>query len=138
MKSRISSASGFTLLEVLIALIITVSAAAIVLTHIRTLMDYNRRVLQHQHQVTSLLNSTASFATLDFSHLKTDIQADYVDLINYSRNKVMARILNFSPSKAALPPIDQAYTPYQVYKISPTTRYSLILLQPGLKQEPNS
>jgi prepilin-type N-terminal cleavage/methylation domain-containing protein len=128
----LKSTRGFTLLEVLIAMVITVSASAIVLTHIRTLMDFNIRIRQHQHQVTTTLNSAALFSSMAFKQLQTNIKPEHVDLLEYNSAKIIARVKNFSPTNAHTPPVDQAYTAYQLYRILPESKYPLSLLQPGL------
>ncbi|WP_031433496.1 prepilin-type N-terminal cleavage/methylation domain-containing protein [Methylomarinum vadi] len=131
--------TGFTLLEVLIALVIMAAASGIVLTHLRTLLDFNYKIRQHQQEVTQLLNETAKFTAMAYGELRTDIKPDHVDLIPFSSSEPLSRVINFSPTgKTSLPPVDQAYTPYQLYQVLPQSRYSVFLLQPGLKQPPSS
>ena len=129
---------GFTLLEVLVALVISAAATSLVLSHLRTLIDLDRRIRQHQHLVSGLLNDTAKFSALDFASLRTDIHKDYLDLLIIYPKRTIARVHNFSQNAQKVPPVDQAYTPYQTFTIDPQGRYSLQLLLPGLKSPASS
>ena len=119
---------GFTLLEVLIALVIVAASSAIILAHISALMDMNNRVRNLQQEVTELLNQTAEFPFVDYKYARLTVKSANLEL-TANDGKHIASIANFTEKTKNLPPIDKFYTPYQTYSIKKPHRQLTLLLQ---------
>lgn len=125
-----TTAHGFTLLEVLVALVIVTASSAIILTHISVLMDLNSRVRRQQQEATDLLNQTALLAVIDFQRAKLIIKPPTIEM-DAADGKRIASIENFSDSAKNLPPVDKLYTPYQIYNLK-NQHVNISFLLPGL------
>lgn len=125
-----TTAHGFTLLEVLVALVIVTASSAIILTHISVLMDLNSRVRRQQQEATDLLNQTALLAVIDFQRAKLIIKPPMIEM-DAVDGKRIASIENFSDSAKNLPPVDKLYTPYQIYNLK-NQHVNISFLLPGL------
>ena len=126
------AAAGFTLLEVLIAMVILAMAAAVILQHVRGLMDYARRAQIHYVDVDGMLNRAAEFGLRGPNTFEARMQADHIDLVDHGASKPFAQVFNL-PFGGALIPIDKALSPYQLYMLPGDLGRSLPLLMPGLK-----
>lgn len=123
----IATAKGFTLLEVLIALVIVAASSSIILAHLRTLMDMNSRLRTQQQEVTLLFNQAAEFPLFDYSRSRLRTKPPILELYANDGKKA-ADIENFSENIKNLPPIDKLYTPYQTYSIKKSHRQITLLL----------
>ncbi len=110
---------GFTLIETLVALVIAAAAAAVILSHVRTLMLRAEKEQSHQLAVLQLLNdslrvSYGSFANAPAPRLDGDtLLLDAGSTPDGAMPPV--RVRNFSPQGEKLPPISFAYTPFQLF-----------------------
>jgi len=129
-----SKNTGFTLLEVLIALIIVATASAIILTHIRTMMDMNIRLRQQQDEVTQLLNRVAQFPLSDFNRMRTKTSRNTVQIYTNNGKKIVT-VKNYIDGQNNPPPINKIYTAYQHY-IFNTAHQQITLLLPGMRYNP--
>ena len=124
---------GFTLIETLVALLIAAIGAAVVLSHVRTLMLRSEREQAHQVATLQLLNDS-----LRLAHGGPPVSAPRLerdDLLIEGAPEDDAptvRVRNFSVSGATLPPISIAYTPFQLFGVS-RDRYTLEAIAPALK-----
>lgn len=122
------ASKGFTLLEVLIALVIVAASSAILLAHFRTLMDMSGRIRSQQQEVTQLLNQAAEFPLFDYTRSRLKIKPPILELYA-SDGKQIANIENHVDNNKSLPPIDKLYTPYQSYSLKKTHRQISMLLK---------
>lgn len=129
-----SQCRGFTLLEVLVALIIATSASAIILTHLRVLIDLSDRIRRHQTETSQLLNEAARLASPDWSTSSAHrLRADDVAITLKDEIDPSIFVRNFDLHDEVGPPaIDRAYTPYQVYRVQRGKRRAIHLLYPNL------
>ena len=135
------SEGGFTLLEVLVALVIAAIAAAIILTHVRTLMLRAEKEQAHQLTVMQLLNDSAYFRPGEIP-LDTAVTQDKEALIvrlppGAGREALTVRVSNFTMNGEVNPPIDLAYTPFQRFEIR-RDRYTLSVIGLSLKPPQNT
>ena len=129
MSSRpISRQHGFTLIETLVALVIAAAAAAVILSHVRTLMLRAEKEQAHQLAVLQLLNDSLRVSYGRFANAGTPRLEDNALLLDVAatRGAAMApvRVSNFSPTGEKLPPISFAYTTFQLFSIG-RDRYAI-------------
>jgi prepilin-type N-terminal cleavage/methylation domain-containing protein len=129
---------GFTLIETLVALLIAAIGAAVVLSHVRTLMLRSEREQAHQLAMLQLLNDS-----LRLSHGGPPASAPHLerDALVIEGTPAEAwptvRVWNYSLRGDTLPPISIAYTPFQLFGVS-RDRYTLHAIAPGLKPPKSS
>jgi prepilin-type N-terminal cleavage/methylation domain-containing protein len=125
---------GFTILEVLVALVIAATASAIIFSHLRTLVDLNIRVRQHQQDVTVTLNEAAYLLAPDWGQrARVSLGDDRVTIALRDKFAPSLYVSNFSlEADDELPPLTRAFTPYQIYRVQPGKRYHVSLLFPNL------
>lgn len=122
--------AGMTLMEVLVALVILASAAAVILTHTRTLLDHSRRLRAQDEDAQATLNRVGLLRLAEPGRLRVEAEGDHLRLEEGPLR--LAEIRNFAvDGQTDLPPIDQAYTPYQIYSLS-QGRYAIRLILPSL------
>ena len=126
--------SGFTILEVLVALVIAATASAVIFTHLRTLIDLNARVNEHQREVTAALNEAAYVLGPDWgARARTRLREQDIAVLLRGEFSPTLFVSNFMlDDKEALPPVDRAFTPYQLYRVQPGARYGVTFLFPNL------
>ena len=133
---RAAREGGFTLLEVLVALIIAAIAAAVILSQVRTLMLKAEKEQAHQIAATQLLNDALRISPGVISadvRVRQDKDALIIEPAGSAgRETQVVRVSNFSLNNEKLPPIDLAYTPFQRFEIK-RDRYSLSAIAPALK-----
>lgn len=129
--------SGFTLVEVLVALLIVASAGSAILGKTRALLDYNRRLNSRQEEASQLLNRAALLPLSATFNPQVQIEGNS-SLVVRGRNQSvndppLAKVENFAadPEVSKPPTIDQAYTPFQLYRINEGS-VSLAFLLPSL------
>lgn len=112
-------------------MLILSSAAAVLLHHVRVLIDYNFRSQRQQHRITDLMNQKASLA-VDERYTLED-RREYVVLTPESSVYPMqsVQVENFSFDGYEVP-IFEAYSPYQLYTFGETTGKQLQVLLPSL------
>ena len=125
---RNDKAKGFTLVETLVALVIAATAAAVILSHVRTLMLRAEKEQSHQLAVLQLLNDSlrVSYGNPATS-LPPRIEQDalVLDAGRTSDGTIPPiRVRNFSVQGEQLPPISFAYTPLQLF-ITERDRYAI-------------
>ena len=125
------------MVEVLVALVIAASAAAIILTHLRGLTDLSWRLRRQQTETSQLLNEAAQLTLPDWSSYSTHtLREDDVAISLQGEAAPSVFVSNFNLQEAVEPvPIDRAYTPYQIYRVRQGERRSLALLYPNLPLE---
>lgn len=125
---------GFTILEVLVALVIAATASAIIFSHLRTLVDLNIRVRQHQQDVTVTLNEAAYLLAPDWGQsARVSLGDDRVTIALRDEFAPSLYVSNFSlEADDELPPLTRAFTPYQIYRVQPGKRYDVSFLFPNL------
>jgi prepilin-type N-terminal cleavage/methylation domain-containing protein len=123
---------GFTLLETLVAIVILSVAAAIVLDHVRGLIDYVRRSQVHYRDVQGMLNRAAGMGLKDLGTMTGRLRDDHIELVPPGESSPIANVYNV-PFSGVLVPIDKAYSPYQLYVLPGTLGRDLPLVLPGLK-----
>jgi prepilin-type N-terminal cleavage/methylation domain-containing protein len=129
-SARRVSQAGMTLMEVLVALVILASAAAVILTHTRTLLDHSRRLRAQDEDAQATLNRVGLLRMAEAGRLRVEAEIDHLRLEEGPLR--LAEIRNFAvDGQTDLPPIDQAYTPYQIYSLS-QGRYAIRLVLPSL------
>jgi len=127
------SGRGFTLIETLVALLIAAIGAAVVLSHVRTLMARSEREQAHQVAVLQLLNDSLRLAYGGPPRSSPRLESDVLVIDASSQDDVpTVRVRNFSVRGQTLPPIAIAYTPFQLFGVS-RDRYSLEAIAPALK-----
>ena len=127
---------GFTLIETLIALVIAAVAAAVILSHTRTLMLRAERAHSHQFDVLQVLNDSLRLAHsgVPATSLQPRQEIDYLVLEGNEftqRNLPPVRVSNFSINGEPVPPIAFAYTHFQTFAVS-RDRYSVAMIYPSL------
>lgn len=125
-------AAGFTLLEVLIAMVILAVASSVILQHVSGIMDYARRAQIHYVDVEAMLNRAAEFGLTKTNAYETRYRADHIDLVKHGESRPLAEVFNL-PFGGSLVPIDKALSPYQLYLLPGDLGRSLPLLMPGLQ-----
>jgi prepilin-type N-terminal cleavage/methylation domain-containing protein len=125
---------GFTILEVMVALVIAATASAIIFSHLRALVDLNIRVRQHQQDVTITLNEAAYLLAPDWGQqARFSLTDREVAIALRDKFSPSLFVSNFSlEAKDDLPSVSRAFTPYQVYRVQPGKRYDVSLLFPNL------
>lgn len=129
------SAGGFTLLEVLLAMVILVAAAAIILARVQLMMAYNDRITRHQQEARAVLNHFIHFTATDPALLNPALEGERLIVRSLNEIKPVAEVKNYTFNEQFLVPVDQAYTPFQLYSLvaTPGERYTLSVLLDGLK-----
>lgn len=110
---------------------IVAAASAAILSHLRTLFDLNDRLREHQRSVSGVLNRVALLHTEDFERSQVTLEGDAAALRAQGVPGVI-EVTNHTPDGRDVPPIDQAYTPFQRYALA-EQQYRLMLLMPGLR-----
>jgi len=131
---RAGAQAGFTILEVLVALVIAATASAIIFSHLRTLTDLNVRLRQHQQDVTLTLNEAAYLLAPDWGQrAQATLGDENVAITLRDELSPTLFVSNFSLKEDdELPAVSRAFTPYQVYRVQPGRRYAVQLLFPNL------
>jgi len=125
--------AGFTILEVLVALIIATTASAVIFSHLRTLIDLNARLRQHQQDVTVTLNESAYLLAPDWGQRAgIALTENEVAITLHDSSAPSLYVSNFSLEDEELPAVSRAFTPYQIYRVQPGKRYAVELLFPNL------
>ena len=124
--------AGFTLIEVLVTLVIVAAAAAVVLTHVRTLLDLRSRYLAEQNAAADTLNRVALLPTLETSELRFRLKGDHIAILSREGDETLLEVRNIGTAGQPETPIDQAYTPFQNYRAAPESRYAVSLIKQSL------
>jgi len=127
----VKRAHGFTLIELLVTLVIVAFAGAAILARARGLLDYETRLRAHQEDVSTVLNRVAGWPLEDPRLLRQEVEGAIVNLSTPTDLTPSATLANHEPDGINAPPIDQAYTPYQIYTFG-REQEALSLLLPGL------
>ena len=133
-RIRPGKASGFTLIETMVALMIAATAAALILTQLRGMIARVDQERQHELDALRVLNQSAWFAIGspgDEKLVPVDETSMRIQYRDPERPAVTVR--NFSAPSNDVPPIVLAYTPFQQYSIS-AGNYSLSLIAPGIER----
>lgn len=134
---QFSDARGFTLIETLVALVIAATAAAIILSHVRTLMLRAEKEHRHQAAVLQVINDALrlSQTAVSASALHTRQEQGCLVLEGYElaqRDLSAVQACNIAVNgDEPLPPIGFAYTPFQRFGVS-KDQYSLYFVSPAL------
>lgn len=127
-SDSISRQRGFTLIETLVALVIAATAAAVILSHVRTLMLRSEKEHSHQLAVLQLLNdSLRASRSNPAASLPPRIERDALVLdAGGTHEPVMSpvKVRNFSMNGEKLPPVSFAYTPFQLFAVE-RDRYAI-------------
>ena len=127
---------GFTLLEVLVALVIAATATSIILMHMRTLIDLSDRIRNHQTEISQLLNQAEGLALPDWGDTAgSKLEDSWIAITLREQLEPSVFVSNFEPGEREIAPIDRAYTPFQAYRVQPGKRYAMSLLYPNLPLE---
>jgi prepilin-type N-terminal cleavage/methylation domain-containing protein len=130
------SQQGFTLIEVLVAVVIVATAGSALLGHMRSLIDYEQRVRQRQELVSALLNQVAKLQTASLAGATLRVEGQSGFLVPADREQPQVRVDNFDPTPGKkVPPLELAYTPYQIYTFT-ENRKPLGLVLPGMRPPP--
>jgi prepilin-type N-terminal cleavage/methylation domain-containing protein len=130
---RVAGARGFTLIETLVALLIAAIGAAVVLSHVRTLMLRSEREQAHQLAALQLLNDSLRLSHGGPPASAPQLEGDELVIeAAPAEGWPTVRVWNFSTRGETLPPIAIAYTPFQLFGVS-RDRYTLHAVAPGLK-----
>ena len=124
-------ARGFTLIELLVTLVIVALAGAAILARARGWLDYETRLRVHQEIVSTVLNLVAGWPLEDPRQVRQEVEGTVVKLSAPADLTPRATLANYEPDGANVPPIDQAYTPYQTYTFA-REQQQMSLLLPGL------
>ena len=132
---------GFTLLETLVALVIAATAAAIILSHVRTLMLRAEKEHSHQTAVLQVINDSLrlSQTAVTAASLQLRPEKDCLMLEGYElaqRDLPAVQACNIAVKGEVLPPITFAYTPFQSFGVS-RDQYSLYFVSPALPAPDN-
>lgn len=135
------NARGFTLLETLVALVIAATAAAVILSNVRTLMLRAEKEHSHQSAVLQVINdslrlsrATVTAASLHLRPEKNCLILEGHELSQLELSAVQA--CNIAVKQEPLPPITFAYTPFQSFGVS-RGQYSLYFVAPALPTPDN-
>lgn len=136
-----SDARGFTLIETLVALVIAATAAAIILSHVRTLMLRAEKEHSHQSAVLQVINDSLrlSRTAVTAASLRSRPEKDCLMLEGYElsqRELSAVQACNIAVKGEPLPPISFAYTPFQSFGVS-RDQYSLYFVSPALPAPDN-
>jgi len=123
---------GFALIEVLVTLVIVSTAAAIILAHLRTMLDLHRNSRVQERAASATLNQVALLRTVDVARLVATVRGERIEIRRRGEPAPLAEVHNLSLSEKEPVPVDRAYTPFQVFRIAPAARYPLPLIQRGL------
>ena len=123
---------GFTLIEVLVTLVIVGAAAAIILAHLRTLIDLNMNAQAQRLEAEHTLNQVALLPMVGLPTARVRVKGDHLDLQVGSGAGRLAEVRNFVLPEEDPVPIDQAYTAFQRYRIAPDSRFPMTLIQRSL------
>ena len=123
---------GFTLIEVLVTLVIVSTAAAIILAHLRTLLDLHRNARLQEAAASATLNQVALLRAVDVTRLVATQRAERIEIRQQGSQAALAVVQNLSLTDEEPVPVDRAYTPFQVFRFAPAARYPLPLIRRGL------
>ncbi len=122
---------GFTLLELLVALVIVVSASAVILAHLRTLMDVESRLRRSQSAVSQLLDQAALISYRNFSGVNKSLQKDRIHIPIPGEDNMNIQLFNHPARGDGSVPIDLAFTPFQEYRLE-HGRFGITFIYRGL------
>lgn len=127
--------SGFTLLEVLIALVITATSAMIILAHLRLLTDWKQRITTHQKEARAVMARLVTFFATDPTDLRPLHQGKVLGIYYKGGTHPIVLVRNYVHDDRYPVPTDRAYTPFQLYTFSPNPNghYAVSLVLDGVK-----
>ena len=115
---------GFTLIETLVALVIAATAAAVILSQVRTLMLRAEKEQSHQLAVLQLLNDSLRVSYGDRTpSIPPRIERDVL-VLDAQDPMPTVKVQNFSVRGEQLPPVSFAYTPFQLF-VTERDRYAI-------------
>jgi len=117
---------------VLIALVIVAASSAIILAHLRTLMDLNVRLRKQQTEVTQILNRVAAFPLFDFTQARLKTTSTSVEVYAVNGEKIVTVKNHMDNNDSTPPPVNKIYTAYQKY-IFNSQHYQITLLLQGMR-----
>ena len=123
--------SGFSLLEVVVALLILAAASAIVLGQVRQNLDYAQRAKAHQKNVTLLLNRTAMLAAYNRGALHARPVVDAVEVYLPNEVEPVATVRNYSYQGYDVP-VSMGYSPFQIYAVAGGGVRSVVMIARSL------
>ena len=110
----------------------SLTPSAVVLTHVRTLLDLRSRYLAEQNAAADTLNRVALLPTLETSELRFRLKGDHIAILSREGDETLLEVRNIGTAGQPETPIDQAYTPFQSYRAAPESRYSVSLIKQSL------
>lgn len=122
---------GFTLVEVLVALLIVAGASAAILGYLRSLLQYQERFGAQQTVTSRLLNQVAMLHLGSLTGARLEYVGADARLVPPDSSSPALTLSNFSIEGKRVPPVEIAYTPWQVYTLTEAQR-TLPLLMTGL------
>jgi prepilin-type N-terminal cleavage/methylation domain-containing protein len=125
---------GFTLLEVIVSLIIVAAAAAVLLGHTRTMLDYAHRARDIQKHTTATLNRVGEVNIAGEKGRTFRLVKEQLEMSIIGETKPPIIIKNHDYDGFEIP-ISIAYSPYQVFHFTAGRGRETILLLPGLLPE---
>jgi len=125
---------GFSLLEVIIAMMILGVAASIILQRTRGQLDYAARARQHFQDASALLSRAAALPAIDMTLARVDKQPDHFTVYASGEDGdgdgLAAYTIRNFPARGVDVPIEKGPAPWQVYSFDGKRNHSLTLLLP--------
>lgn len=125
--------AGFSLLEVLIAMIIFTAAASIILDQVYVVLKYGDRARSAGKAIEAALNQAAAMPTVNWATVNAQIDTQQIRL-GYRDDQAVAydlSVRNFTVDNVVVDPT-VAFSPYQVFDYGGSAELRLELLQMGL------
>ena len=136
-SERRLAGGGFTLVECLVTLVLVATAAAITLAHVRTLFDIRLRYQTEQREAARSLNEVALMRAREPSALRLEMREGRLEVRGAHSEERIAEVRNLVlPGEPAVP-VDQAFTPFQLYRAPVDTRYPISLIIRSLPPPPS-
>lgn len=123
---------GFTLIELLVTLVIVVTATSIALTHVRTLLDLQRRHWANQERISATLNQAALLPSVQLDDFVLRVHDDHVAVFNPRTEQTLVEVRNVALDDELPVAVNEAYTPFQSYRLHQHDRFSLSLIRRAL------
>jgi prepilin-type N-terminal cleavage/methylation domain-containing protein len=132
MTRRAPHQSGFTLAEVMIAIVVLAAAAAVLLPRARGLLDYAERARRHYAAAGHVLDRVALLSTLDLRTAEVKRDHDVFTVTPKDSNTALPLQVSNMAVNGSDVPISEAPSPFQYIAIQGDLGHRLTLVGPSL------
>ena len=131
MSAKAQGESGFTLLEVMVALAVFAAASTLILPRMQGLLDYAHRIEGVFAETSILRNDINLFSLRDPKHDQIRVVGDHLEVRVEELATSPVEVYNFSANEINLP-VGMGVSPTQTYRWTTANGHSASLLMPGI------